>query len=619
MNNTLPAQLQDFTLYGSGSSTGDTALTLTTFTDPLGVPLTMASFGSIGYGTIEPNNGSNEDSIVFTGITQNANGTATLTGVHSVGFTYPYTASSGLRIPHAGGVTFIISNTSYFYYSAFSLTGNTTVITGPYVFTNAVTASGFIATTNGITASGTSTFLGPVNVGTPVLYTQAANQGYVTQQIANEDALVVHIAGTETVTGHKTFNILPSSGATPTNTSDLTTKTYVDNVALSGGPNASTSTKGIVQIATAVQASSGTATGSTGALLVPPNSLYSSISTGSTTVVVTLGSGKIDSSYLSSGSAPIGGDGSDGNLTISSGTTTLTRDMYYQNLTVNGTGTLKTASYRVYVSGILTVDTSGGGGGVNNAGSNGGGAVAAAGGVLGSVISAGTLPAPGLSTAGGNGLTNATGASGGISASAAGASLLLSLGVSGATGGTAGNGGGAGLGGTAGAASSTSVVIQPRSYTWANNLFQLSTATTTVIQRFLASGGSGGGGGGGTGSFGGSQTGYTGAGGAAGGAGGFVWIEATTVSLTGSSAINANGGNGGNASTSTGTNVSGGGGGGAAGSGGIIILIYQNISGAGTLTVAAGSAGSGSAGTNGGGSGANGGSGTNGVIIEIVM
>ena len=39
------------------------------------------------------------------------------------------------------------------------------------------------------------------------------------------------------------------------------------------------------------------------------------------------------------------GDGSDGNVTISSGVTTLVRDMFYNNLTLSGTGQIVTAGY----------------------------------------------------------------------------------------------------------------------------------------------------------------------------------------------------------------------------------------------------------------------------------
>ena len=105
-------QMQATTLAGSGASIGDTSIILSSLTDPDGNLLTMTDFGSKGYGTIEPNGGSQEESISFTGITQNANGTATLTGVKHVLFIYPYTESSGITKSHAGGVVFAISDTA---------------------------------------------------------------------------------------------------------------------------------------------------------------------------------------------------------------------------------------------------------------------------------------------------------------------------------------------------------------------------------------------------------------------------------------------------------------------------------------------------------------------------
>lgn len=125
-----PVQTQSFSLYGSGATVGDTTLTLTSFNDINGIPLGMASFGATGFGTIEPNNGTQEDSIIFTGITSNSNSTVTLTGVSSVGFEYPFTVSVGLSKSHAGSTTFIITNTSYFYYSAFVSSQNNQSILG---------------------------------------------------------------------------------------------------------------------------------------------------------------------------------------------------------------------------------------------------------------------------------------------------------------------------------------------------------------------------------------------------------------------------------------------------------------------------------------------------------
>jgi microcystin-dependent protein len=108
-----PVQTGTFTLIGNGAVAGSTSIILQSFKDILGNNLTMASFGDKGYGTIEPNT-SNEDAISFTGITQNSDGTATLTGVASTLFISPYTEGSGLRASHAGSVPFLITNTAAF-------------------------------------------------------------------------------------------------------------------------------------------------------------------------------------------------------------------------------------------------------------------------------------------------------------------------------------------------------------------------------------------------------------------------------------------------------------------------------------------------------------------------
>lgn len=108
-------QAQPFKLAGSGSSIGDTTLTLQSMVGIDGNNLVTADISPIGYGTLEPGNGSQEEAIQFTGITQNANGTATLTGVSTLLFKQPYTATSGLTKIHAGASTFILSNDAAFY------------------------------------------------------------------------------------------------------------------------------------------------------------------------------------------------------------------------------------------------------------------------------------------------------------------------------------------------------------------------------------------------------------------------------------------------------------------------------------------------------------------------
>ncbi len=93
----------------------------------------MTDFGTIGFGTLEPGNGTAEEQICFTGVVQNSNGTATLTGVSNVLFLSPYTQTSGLSKTHAGSTTFIISNTSGFY-DELTSKDDDEIITGLWTF-----------------------------------------------------------------------------------------------------------------------------------------------------------------------------------------------------------------------------------------------------------------------------------------------------------------------------------------------------------------------------------------------------------------------------------------------------------------------------------------------------
>lgn len=128
------AQLQAFTLAGAGATVGATSVTLTTMKDIDGNALNMANdFGTIGYGTLEPGSGAQEEQISFTGLTNNANGTTTLTGVKTVDFMYPYTETSGLAKTHPGGTQFVITNTSG-YYNKFVSKDNDETINGTISF-----------------------------------------------------------------------------------------------------------------------------------------------------------------------------------------------------------------------------------------------------------------------------------------------------------------------------------------------------------------------------------------------------------------------------------------------------------------------------------------------------
>ena len=69
----------------------------------------------------------------------------------------------------------------------------------------------------------------------------------VTNAGAAADTAVVHNTGAETVAGTKTFSASPVV-PTPTLGSQAANKTYVDSIAGSGAPDATTTTKGIVQL-----------------------------------------------------------------------------------------------------------------------------------------------------------------------------------------------------------------------------------------------------------------------------------------------------------------------------------------------------------------------------------
>ncbi len=270
----------------------------------------------------------------------------------------------------------------------------------------------------------------------------------------------------------------------------------------------------------------------------------------------------------------LAGDGSDGDVTISS-PTTLTRDMYYDDLVVSDT--LTTGGYKIFVKGVLsgtgTVKVAAGNNGSNGSGKTGGAGGTAAGGYFKS-------QAGGL---GGNGREQATAATAG--AIPVTANTVLST----ASGG--GGDGGAGTGGTkgAGGAATNPTVTKVKFGLYRTPLiygidFNTPTADTVVYLK-PSSGGSGGGGGGHIDGVGNDPGGGGGGGGASGG---LVYIACTD--WTGTFTIEAVGGNGGNGAAGTGNNA-GGGGGGAGGNGGVAIILYRYKSWTGTYTLTKGNGG----------------------------
>jgi hypothetical protein len=207
-------QLQDLRLAGSGIGISDTSITLKTLQFVDETDVAMTDFGDIGFITLEPNT-EREENISFTGITQNADGTATLTGVtRGLKNKSPYDQDLDLRQSHGGNSLAVVSNSAPFY-NQFSAKDNDETIEGKYTFP----------------AGG------------------------------NADAPV---SGTVY--------------SAPTDDLEYVAKKYVDDIAVAGAPDATLTVKGNTEIATTAEIDSGDTVGGTGAsIAVRPDQLAASI------------------------------------------------------------------------------------------------------------------------------------------------------------------------------------------------------------------------------------------------------------------------------------------------------------------------------------------------------
>lgn len=299
------------------------------------------------------------------------------------------------------------------------------------------------------------------------------------------------------------------------------------------------------------------------------------------------------------------GDGSSGDLTASSGTTTLTADAFYKNVTLTGTARINTAAYRLYVSEVL--DVSGAGtGAIYNDGTAGGASPGTTAGASANGVTATTTGASGGSTGG------ATGATGNGNQATAPTNQNHANGGGGGASGAGGSGnGGATTGGASrsGANVATPLVIRSVKH----DLIKMTSATG--IQLLIGgAGGAGGGSGGGDG-------GSSGGGGGGGSGGGVLFVFARFINRggsTGAGCFSALGGAGGNGGTN-GANR-GGGGGGSGGGGGWIYMAYQTLLGSTATDACKATGGAGGTGGNGGGTGngGNGGGGGSGGRITLI-
>jgi hypothetical protein len=293
------------------------------------------------------------------------------------------------------------------------------------------------------------------------------------------------------------------------------------------------------------------------------------------------------------------GDGNDGvcdfdgtsvvlGLTPSSRVYTLTRDIYLADgSAVAALAFIKTAGFRVFCNGTLTIAATGG---IHNNGNAGAAGTAGTGGAAGATTStAGTLGAGAAGGAGGSG--NSAGSAGGASA----------IGFPGGTGiGGAGGGDGTHTGAVAGAFTALVAGKGGGRHLLALITGQLFGAQTNDTASLLSLIGGGSGGGGGCG-----DDADAGGGGGGGGAG-YLMVAAYDLVVNGT--ITCTGGAGG-LSVSAAHNAGGGGGGG----GGVAITIARSRSGLSSGPSAAGGAGGAKAGA----SGVAGSAGAVGTVIEL--
>ena len=123
--------------------TSDTSMTLSSLTEPVsGIKITMTSLNSdIAYGTLDPQSSTRKEFISFTGITQNVDGTATITGVsRGLSFLYPFSASTTLAKSHPGQSIFILSDSPQLF-NEYAKLRNDEYITGTWGFANAPTTT----------------------------------------------------------------------------------------------------------------------------------------------------------------------------------------------------------------------------------------------------------------------------------------------------------------------------------------------------------------------------------------------------------------------------------------------------------------------------------------------
>lgn len=565
-------------------------------------PVSPADIGDICYATLEPKT-PREELISFTIVSVTAQGVATITATRGLLQKFPYTVG-GASFDHQNGSDLVISNNPGLF-NQLTAKDNPEVITEQWSFpaptgvSSPVTKAYADALVINGGADATNLTRGIV------LLSESPTVAIGTATITIATPGVVSFVGHGLVAGDTvkftTTGALPTGLVTGTSyyviATDLTANTF--KVAAVIGGAAINTTGGQSGVHTLTKWTP-VAVGYNDTTKLPSLLEKAAMAGGGD-----FGTPSVSNKFITQESIPslFGGfgDGADGDVEIS-GTVTLVRDMYYNNLII--TDVLITNGYSVYVKGTIsgagtvkhsTPSAGAGGAGVPTAGSGGGsgsssgiiplfvniwsgtftieaiGGAGGAGGSGGFGINVGGAGGTALGSGPFKGVAGKTGASGvngsspGLSGTAGDASInsIGSNGVAGGTGGSAGDYSSPIPGGIAGIATAPSVGI--------------------TLYRFLA-----------TSLFGVDSTGL--------------------LKRVNSSAGSGSGASG---STDTSPSSSGGGGGGGGGNGGFAVIVYKKKTWTGSSNFAGGAGGAG--GASGGGSGSSaGGSGANGASGSLI-
>lgn len=145
---TQPAALSTFNLAGSGVSSAATSITLQSLSIPQNDYLIQDSdLSDTFYITLEPGSKVRQEIASCTTVTQNAGGTATLSGcTRGLSPITPYTASSTLKFSHAGGSQVIFSDPPQLF-NLYPAKANAEAITGLWTYNTNLPTSTLNATT----------------------------------------------------------------------------------------------------------------------------------------------------------------------------------------------------------------------------------------------------------------------------------------------------------------------------------------------------------------------------------------------------------------------------------------------------------------------------------------